>query len=64
LIELADRLFGHGAIGVIHEREAARPARFPVYREDDGSRDTDGGQVLPQLCFRRRVGQVADEQSN
>jgi hypothetical protein len=43
LIEPADGSFGYGAVGIIHEREAARPSRFTVDWENNLARFTDTG---------------------
>jgi len=43
LIEPADGGFGYGAIGIIDEREAARPSCFTVDWENDLGRFTDAG---------------------
>jgi hypothetical protein len=64
LIESPDRLFGDAALRVVDEREAPRPACFPVYGKNDLRRFTDTRQVLSQLCLGRGVRQVADKQTN
>jgi hypothetical protein len=64
LVEAADGLFGHRAIPVVDEGEAARAARFPIDWHDDLKRIADAGHVVAQLCFRCRVRQVPDKQTD
>jgi len=64
LIETPDRLFGDGAIRVVHKREAARAAGFPVDRDNDLGGFADTRQVLSQLWLVCRVWQVADKQTD
>jgi hypothetical protein len=64
LIEAANGFFGDRAIGVVDEGEAPRAAGFPIDGELDLRRRADARQVLAQLCLGRRIGQVADEQTD
>jgi hypothetical protein len=64
LIESPDRLLGHFALSVIHEGESARPAGFPVHRENDLGRCADARQVFPQICLVRGVRQIAYKQTD
>jgi hypothetical protein len=64
LIEFADRRFRNGAIRVVHERESAGPAGFPVNGENDLGGFADAGKVLSQLCLGRGIRQVAYKQTD
>src|SRR5258708_36870674 len=64
LVEPLNRLLGNRAIRVIHEAQAARAAGFAVDGKDDGRGRADARQVLPQVCLRRRIRQIADEQAD
>src|SRR5215471_17857340 len=64
LVELANGFFGNRTIRVVDERETARTARLAIDGQDDRCGFADAREVLPQLCLGRRVGQVADEQTD
>ena len=64
LVEPLDRLLGNRAIRVIHEGEAAGAACLAVHGQDDRRRDADARQMLTQICLRRRVRQITDEQAD
>ena len=64
LVESADRFFGDGSIRVVDEREAPRPSRFAIDRQYHLRWCADARQVLAQLCLRRRVRQIPNEQTD
>src|SRR5262245_8193839 len=64
LIELSNRLFGDGAVGVVDEREAARAAGFTIDGQHDRRGFADAREMLSQLCLGRGIRQVADEQTD
>src|SRR5262249_37155453 len=63
-VELLDRLFGVAAVLELDEREAARPSRFTVDRQDDLSRRRHGAEIRSQVGFRGAVSEITDEQAN
>jgi hypothetical protein len=64
LVEPADRFLSDGAIGVVHKCEPARPAGFPIGRQDDLRWCADARQMFAKIRLGRRVRQVADEQTD
>jgi hypothetical protein len=64
LVEPANRLLSDRAIGVIHERETPRTSSFPIDGEYDLRWRADARQMLPQICLRRRVRQIPNEQTD
>jgi hypothetical protein len=64
LIESPDRFFSDGAVGIVDERKASRPAGFTVDGENYGRGYADGGKMFAEFGFRRRVRKVPDEQTD
>ena len=64
LIESSDGFFRDGALGIIDECEASRPAGFPVDRQNDLGRCADARQVFPQIYLVRGVRQIAYKQTD
>jgi hypothetical protein len=64
LVESADGFFGDGSIRVVDEREASWTSSFPIDREHHLRREADARQMLTQLCLRRRVRQIPNEQTD
>lgn len=61
-VEFPDDLFGHGAVGELDEGKPPRSAGLAIDRHHNVRRFGDGREVGPEICFRRAVWQVADEQ--
>jgi hypothetical protein len=52
------------AILVFNEREATRPAGFPVDRHDHLRRWSDAAEIGTKIGFSSGVRQIADEQTD
>src|SRR5262249_36377664 len=63
-VESLDRLLGVGAILTFDEREAPRPARFAIHRQDHLRGRCDSTEVAAQVGFSGAVREIAYEQTD